>query len=232
MSILSLEKYKELNEDFYNPFDEADESAKKEPTTIKDSGGSFEKKKESFNLSRVEWSKRPGGGYTVIAKTQFARGEVIEICPLIILGEEAKTIERLKDIIFEIDTKKGEWGLVLGYGSLYSHSDKPNIEFAYNKRQKHMFFIAKRPIQLREELTIDYGKQYWQERSNLNLMATIPNVSNVKDETILKPELEESEIQPGMVDQTTVNTAKSFAKPNDKSNPVVSGVAIIGLGQQ
>lgn len=233
MKLISLEEYMKLNEDFENPFTVEDKEKKKEPVHISDKGGSFEQRKESFNLARVEWSKRPGGDYTVTAKTQFAKGEIVEICPMLIIPDIAKTIDRLKDIVFEVDKKKGEFALVLGYGSLYRHSNEPNLDYAYNKRQRHMFFIANKPIQYNEELTINYGTEYWDERSNLNLMADIENVSTVKGlDASLGNDLEESEVQPNAADIEQGNTNKAFGEPNSRSNPAVSGVAIKGIGQQ
>lgn len=235
MKFIDLDEYIKRNnlvsEDFENPFADEENEAKKAPIKLSDSGGHFVPRKESFNLARVEWSKRPGGGYTVISKTQFARGEIIEVCPLVILPEISKTIDRLKDIVFEIDKSKGEYGLVLGYGSLYKHSDNPNVDYAYNKRQRHMFFIANRPIQMNEELSINYGKDYWDERSNLNMMAEIPNISTVKE---LDPSMgiEESEVQPNAADIEAGKTNKQFSEPNSRINPAISGVAITGLGQQ
>ena len=234
MKLISLEKYLKINEDFFNPFDEEDVEAKKKPIHLKDSGGNFEPRKESFNLSRIEWTKRPGGDYSLIAKTQFARGELIEVCPLIILPDIAKNIDRLKDLVFEINKKKGEYGLVLGYGSMYRHSDKPNVDYAYNKRQRHMFFIANRTIQFNEELTINYGSEYWQERSNLNTFAEVPNISVVKEPDVSTglQDIEESEVQPNRADILAGRTTKAFSEPNSRQNPVVSGVVIGGLGQQ
>jgi len=240
--LLSLDDYIKLHEDFYNPFEDDENTAKQEPRHIADAGGFITPRKETFNLARVEWSKRPGGDYSVIAKTQFAKGEIIEICPMLILPEIAKNVDRLKDVLFEVDKKKGEYALVLGYGSLYGHSDKPNVDYAYNRRQRHMFFIANRPIKAFEELTIDYGKDYWEERSNLNLIARNPNISAVKDEEgETQPEGEKGEIEEsGMVQPVTpldadVQERRSkvlFAEPKSKANPAVSGVAIKGLGQQ
>ena len=233
MKIISLEEYMKLNEDFFNPFEEEESEKKKEPVHITDKGGDFMKEKEHFNLARVEWSKRPGGDYTVKSKTQFARGEIVEICPMIILPDIAKTIDRLKDIVFEIDKKKGEYALVLGYGSLYKHSDEPNLDYAYNKRQRHMFFIANRPIQAYEELTINYGKEYWEERSNLNLMSDMENISTVKTvDPSLGLDLEESEVQPNAADIEQGKTNKQFGEPNSRVNPAISGVSIKGVGQQ
>lgn len=244
--MISLEEYmenNELNEDFYNPFEEEDEAtSKKEPRQIGDAGGFITPRKETFNLARVEWSKRPGGDYSVIAKTQFAKGEIIEICPMLILPEVAKNVDRLKDVLFEIDKKKGEYALVLGYGSMYGHSDEPNVDYAYNKRQKHMFFLANRPIKAFEELTIDYGKDYWEERSNLNLIAHDPNISAVKEEPgEAQPEGESGEVEESGAYQNVTpldanvqekGSKVLFASPKSKANPAVSGVAIKGLGQQ
>lgn len=241
--MISLEEYMKLHEDFYNPFDEEDEEAaraKREPKHISDAGGFITPRKETFNLARVEWSKRPGGDYSVIAKTQFAKGEIIEICPMLILSEIAKNVDRLKDVLFEIDKKKGEYALVLGYGSLYGHSDEPNVDYAYNKRQRHMFFIANRPIKAFEELTINYGKDYWEERSNLNLIAHDPNISAVKDDET-QPEGKDGEVEEsGMVQNVTPLDADVqerrakvlFAEPRSRANPAVSGVSIKGIGQQ
>jgi len=235
MKIRTLEEYMKLNEDFFNPFEEEEKEKNRKSVHITDGGGPFEKRKETFNLSRVEWTKRPGGDYTVFAKTQFARGEIIEICPMIILDDMAKTVSRLKDIVFEIDKKKGEYALVLGYGSLYRHAQEPNVDYAYNKRQKHMFFIANRPIQAREELTINYGSDYWEERSNLNTIAKVDNVSATKGEGENIPEapqIEESEVQPNAADIRNNSVSAQFGSPKDKGNPAVSGVTIKGIGQQ
>jgi len=234
VKIVSLDDYMKMNEDFFNPFEKDEEEKNRTPKHIADAGGLFNPRKESFNLSRVEWSKRPGGDYTVTAKTQFARGEIIEICPLIILPDIVKTVDRLKDIVFEIDKKKSEYGLVMGYGSLYRHSNKPNVDYAYNKRQRHMFFIANRTIQLNEELTINYGSDYWEERTNLNTMAEIPNISLVKtpDASLGVPNIEESEIQPNAADIQGNMAKAEFSEPNSRANPAYSGVAIKGIGQQ
>ena len=112
-------KIKKLAEEFYNPYDDEFEVDKKPAKVgpISDKGGLLKPRREIFNINRVVYSKRPNGEYTVMAKTQFARGEIIEICPIIFVGREAKAIDRLKDFIFEIekekDDKPGMLGLVL-----------------------------------------------------------------------------------------------------------------------
>jgi uncharacterized protein len=228
--IISFEDFK-LSEGFYNPFEEEDQFKKKEPQQVKDFGGFFKLKKESFNLGRVEYMKRPGGDYTIIGKTQFGKGEVVEICPVVLVGEIAKTLDKIKDLIFELDKNKSQWGLVLGYGSLYRHSDKPNLDYAYNPKGRQMYFITNKIIQSHQELTINYGSDYWAERTNFNTVAEIPSVNIGLDASTAKPE-NESTIQPNAAD-IDANTSKMlFGQPNSNANPSVSGVPIQGIGQQ
>ena len=228
--INTLEEYEQkLNEDFYNPFEETEIDTK--PSHIADKGGLMKARKETFNINRVEYSKRAGGDYTVLSRTQFAKGEIVEICPVVIVSAEAKAVQRLKDYIFEIDKAKQEYGIVLGYGSLYRHSQKPNIIFAYNKKNKQMYFMTGRTVQAGEELTIDYGKDYWDERTGFGEMGKIdkPQV-----EPVVKGQAENEGmgLPQNANDITGEIRTKQFGEPNGAMNPAVTGVSIIGLGQQ
>jgi len=186
-------RIKTLAEEFYNPYDEEEKAGKtkanKKPVHISDGGGLLKPRREIFNINRVVYSKRPNAEFTVLSKTQFAKGEIIEICPIIFVGIEAKAVDRLKDFIFEIEKdgkNGGMWGLVLGYGSLYKHSDKPNVEYAYNRSNRQMYFKAARQIQAHEELTINYGRDYWEERAMFGTLApkneTPPSTEKLVDE--------------------------------------------------
>jgi len=215
-----------LNEDFYNPFDEDKDKKDTKPKSMADSGGVLKLRKESFNINRIEYTKRPDGSYTITSKTSFAKGEVVEICPIMILGIEAKAVNKLKDIIFELDIQKEEYAVVFGYGSLYRHSTDANLEYAYNRGSKQMYFIAKRFIKLGEELTINYGASYWQERSNFNLIANqqVPGKPAEQNES-------GGDIQPSMSDTQNTDSMVRMANPQSMQNPVHSGVPILGVGQ-
>jgi uncharacterized protein len=217
-------RIKKLEEGFYNPFDDELENKKKpkKPVHIADGGGVLKPRREIFNINRVVYSKRPNGEYTIMAKTQFARGEIIEISPIIFVGREAKAIARLKDLLFEIEKEKedkeGMYGLVLGYGSLYKHSDDANVEYAYNRANRQMYFKAARTIQAHEELTINYGKDYWQERTSFSTMAP-PNETPAA-------EIEENVGQGQAPGQTSM-----VGNTGIKGNPAQTGVAAMGGGQ-
>lgn len=222
--------FEELNEDFHNPFDNDDTIKKNEPKHIKDTNGALLIRKEAFNPSRLEVSKR-NGKYTVQSRTQFARGEIIEVCPTILVGSEVTAVDKLKDVVFEIDSAKDQWAVVLGYGSLYKHSNEPNMEYAYNRLTKQMQFLAKRPIQMGEELTINYGTDYWMARQSFNTLGNIDE-PKVQVEPVLVGKADESEVQPNKADADERQRKAIFAEPNKKSNPAVSGISIKGIGQQ
>jgi len=87
-----------------------------------------------------------------------------------------------------------------------------------------MFFIARNHIKAHEELTINYGTEYWNERANLNMVKKLETMYKTED-------IEESEIQPGVVDMEAGKVRSEFSVPNSKANPVMSGIAIQSLGQ-
>jgi len=183
-------KIKPLEEGFFNPYDKSEEDKKKkEVIHLSDKVGVVVPRKEVFNINRVEYSKRPNGEFVMYSKTQFAKGEIVEICPIIFVGIEAKGIPNLKNYIFEIEKDRDKFGVVLGYGSLYKHSENPNLEYAYNRTNRQMYFTATRQIQAQEELSINYGKNFWSEQATFNTVATetAPTVVNL-------PSTNESEI--------------------------------------
>lgn len=220
-----------VKEDFFNPFDEDDAKPKKS-SHIKDSGGILGIRKESYNPSRIEYVKK-GEGYIVQARTQFGYNETVEIAPVIILGSEATAVQGLKEVVYELSKNGSEYGLVLGYGSLYSHSDKPNLSYAYNKKTKQMHFITTRPVQYGEPLTINYGADYWVAKKNFNMIAPYDketsSITRVQPVPI-KKELEESESHLGAADFDERKRTAGFMEK--KANPAVTGVAIKGIGQQ
>jgi len=105
---------------------------------------------------------RPGPhGRGVFATRRFAKGEVVESCPTVELPDGDVT-GRLGDYVYT-SIKEGDVVLVLGYGMLYNHSSNPNVEYVQDEPST-MMFIALRAVRPGEELTIDYGEEWWQTR--------------------------------------------------------------------
>lgn len=101
-------------------------------------------------------------GRGVFAVRDIAAGETIELCPVIEL-EGTDPPAPLGDYV--VAAGEGEDGqvLMLGYGSLYNHSDEPNAEYVY-KADDAYAFVAARDIAAGEEVTIDYERDWWETR--------------------------------------------------------------------
>lgn len=101
-------------------------------------------------------------GRGVIAVRDIAEGETIEVVPLLVV-EEADSDGVLADYV--VDPGDGTEGAVvmLGYGSLYNHSEDPNAEYIQHAEDAYEF-AATRDIAAGEEVTVSYSERWWQTR--------------------------------------------------------------------
>lgn len=103
-------------------------------------------------------------GRGVIATTDIAEGETIEICPILVLGNSDAT-GLLNDYIVSLGDEIEGAALMLGYGSLYNHSNDPNAEYLEEAHDAYSF-VALRDIAEGEEITISYGDEWWTSRGD------------------------------------------------------------------
>jgi len=103
-----------------------------------------------------------GKGRGVVATQDIAKDEIIEICPIIFLSEkEIEFFEKenttLKFYFLE-QYAINKYCLMLGYGSLYNHSQNPNADIDYNINniQNYVIFQAIKDIKTGEEIVFDY----------------------------------------------------------------------------
>jgi len=95
----------------------------------------------------------------VFAKNKIKKGEIIEICPVIIIPYKEKNLIN-KTFLFDYYF---EWGsrnqpaIALGYGSLYNHSYQPNAEYDQNTKKKIITFKAIKDIKPGEEIRTNYN---------------------------------------------------------------------------
>ena len=104
--------------------------------------------------------KQSRHGRGVFAKRRYAEGDVVEVSPTLQVAD-ADVTGRLRDYVFGA-LNEHDVVLALGYGMLYNHSDDPNVE--YDQEEATITFLALRAIRPGEELTIDYGEEWWQTR--------------------------------------------------------------------
>lgn len=102
-------------------------------------------------------------GIGLFTTDTFLRGEcVIEYTGEHITHEEAD--KRGGKYLFILDKKtvvdgKGRENL----GRYINHSCKPNAEAEVDEDMQKIYIKAKRKIAIGEEITYDYGKEYWKE---------------------------------------------------------------------
>ena len=79
--------------------------------------------------------------------------------------DDLKKNSRLFDYVFISPQDKNDYLCVLGYGMLYNHSYKPNVEWRIlEEDNRFIAFEAIKNIKVGDEIVHDYGKGYWETR--------------------------------------------------------------------
>ena len=100
-------------------------------------------------------------GRGVFAAQRFAAGDEVEVCPTLEVPEDS-VVGLLGDYVFGSGSESSAL-LLLGFGMLYNHSAEPNVEYV-EAGESAVAFVALRAIEPGEELTIDYGREWWETR--------------------------------------------------------------------
>ena len=95
----------------------------------------------------------------VFANYPIKKNQIVEIAPYIVVNDKTPII----NYVFYFQEQK-VYCLVFGYGSVYNHSNNPNVRFNVRDDNQNFEYIANRDIQKGEELFIDYGAEYWTSR--------------------------------------------------------------------
>jgi SET domain-containing protein len=109
----------------------------------------------------------PLHGQGVFALRDFAKGEILERCPyLVIDDDDLSDATRLQDYLFTSPDNPHDYLCVMGYGMMYNHSDDPNAEWQIDDDDlRFVCFIAKKAISVGDEILQDYGRDYWDTRA-------------------------------------------------------------------
>ncbi len=98
-------------------------------------------------------------GRGVFTHSDIPEGTLLEICPAIIIPEKEVAIihgTTLHDYYFLWGDAQKEAAIVLGFGSIFNHSDTPNARYIMDYEQKTMDFFATRDIEAGEEIFVNY----------------------------------------------------------------------------
>jgi hypothetical protein len=98
-----------------------------------------------------------GKGRGVFCTAPLARGQLVEVCPVILLPRrEDGAIKRttLHDYYFEFSG--AHFCVALGLGSLYNHGFTPNAVYESHAASRTLRFYARRAIPADTEITVNY----------------------------------------------------------------------------
>lgn len=101
-------------------------------------------------------------GNGVYALRDFKKNEIIEICPAIFLPiGDFENIKKTKMLYYYFEYTNKDFAVVLGYGSVYNHSYKPNAQYRFNFRTRTMVVRARKKIKSGSEIFFNYN--FWAE---------------------------------------------------------------------
>ena len=105
-------------------------------------------------------SKIKNAGRGVFARNDIKKDDVIENCPFVEISED-DTVHLSESFLvsyfFYFGKNKERSGMVLGFGSIYNHSTRPNATFEINEDEKVVIFKAIDDIKKDDEITFDYN---------------------------------------------------------------------------
>ena len=100
------------------------------------------------------------GGRGVFTAAKLTKGELIEVCPVIVLKKgETEIIDKttLYDYYFLWGDDQKRSCIALGYGSLYNHHAPSNSDYSMDYAAELIEVFAVRDIEAGEEITINYN---------------------------------------------------------------------------
>ncbi|MBC8172397.1 MAG: SET domain-containing protein-lysine N-methyltransferase [Chitinophagales bacterium] len=115
-------------------------------------------------------------GRGVFTTKKIKKGQIIEICPMIVFGAKDRKIINdtfLYEYYFEWGESTRKGGLALGFGSIYNHSYHPNAIYDPNFDLNILTFKSLRDIEAGEEITVSYNldpddkSPVWWERDKI-----------------------------------------------------------------
>lgn len=114
---------------------------------------------------KVKDTKFKGRG--VFSDFEFGKNQIVCRCNVIVLGNKDTKVARdtlLTTYLFDWpsphETLDDDWtssAIALGVGSLFNHSDEPNLKWEIRRDKLEIVFKTLRPIKKGEEFLFDYA---------------------------------------------------------------------------
>ena len=104
-------------------------------------------------------SRLPKKGRCVFTNRDFFPHEIIEVAPVIPFTNKGVTLNELNDYPFYWDDKRD--CIALGIISMCNHSESPNAEWVFDRKNLLVTLKTNRYIPAGTEITIKYGCKLW-----------------------------------------------------------------------
>lgn len=109
-----------------------------------------------------------GKGRAVFCSEFIAEGDIVEVCPVIIVpaaNVNSLRQTKLTDYCFYFNEEANSLSLVMGFGSMYNYSQYPNALYVMNVAQQKMIYTAYCDIPAHTEICINYSGEYGKDYS-------------------------------------------------------------------
>lgn len=109
-------------------------------------------------IESIYYKETRDRGRGVFTSRMLKKGDVIEICPVIVLPpHEIELIDKTVMYNYYFLWEHGQAAIALGYGSLYNHSYSPNAEYIMDYGAEALIIKAIANISPHEEITFNYN---------------------------------------------------------------------------
>lgn len=107
-------------------------------------------------------------GHGVFATKTLPADTTLEECPYLRISAD-ECASTLDDYVFNLEKEEdnGEgdvYSLVLGWGSLFNHSDKHNTEYWHDTDRDLIVFHTIKKVPAGKQLFVNYGTDWWGSR--------------------------------------------------------------------
>ena len=109
----------------------------------------------------IKQSQISNAGRGVYARVEIKKGEIIEICPIIEIGENDPSSSGegiLITYLYYFGETKQKALIALGFGAIYNHTYTPNAVYEIDEEQQTISFIAATDIEKDLEITVNYNQ--------------------------------------------------------------------------
>ncbi|GMI48847.1 hypothetical protein TrCOL_g5990 [Triparma columacea] len=106
-----------------------------------------------------------GRGRGLFSRAPISRGDLIHEAPCLLVPKSSYDSHAKHTVLehYLFNCKDGDRLLALGYGSIFNHSDPPNVDYRLDKVGMVIRYFAGRDVKIGEELCIYYGANLWFE---------------------------------------------------------------------